>query len=70
MNGLALLGILMLIYGIAVIGMVIKKPQAIWSTKKVQFFMKVLGEKGTDIFFIIFAVIVGGSGIILMVANR
>lgn len=66
MNGMALLGILLLVYGVVVIGFTLKKPESMWQMKKIQLFIKVLGEKGTDIFFYIFGVICVAGGIILL----
>lgn len=67
MNGLALLGILLVIYAIAVVYITVKKPEAIWDMAKIKIFRKVLGENGTVIFFYIFAAIVAIIGIWLMV---
>ncbi len=67
-NGWALLGIILLIYAVAVIAITVKKPEKIWSMKKIQTFIKILGEKGTDIFFYVFAVICGAVGIWLMIS--
>lgn len=70
MKGLALLGIFMVVYCIFVLAIVAKKPQGIWKMKKIQTFIKVLGEKGTDIAFVVFALIVGGSGIWLLISAQ
>jgi hypothetical protein len=34
---------------------------------KIKVFIKIMGEKGTVIFFIVFAIIVGAAGIWLMI---
>ena len=67
MNGLALLGIFLVIYAIAVVYIAAKKPQAIWNMGKIRMFRKVLGDNGTVIFFYIFAILSAGVGIWLMV---
>jgi hypothetical protein len=67
MNGLALLGLLLIIYGILVFVIAIKKPQKVWEMKKIQTFIKGLGEKGTVIFFYIWGAIAIGIGIWLLV---
>lgn len=67
MNGLALLGILAILYSVAVVFLAIKKPKKIWSMKKIQAFEKGLGEKGTVIFFYVWAAIVAALGIWLLV---
>lgn len=51
MNGSALLGILSLIYAGLVFFITFKKPEKIWNIAKINGFKKVLGEKGTVIFF-------------------
>lgn len=66
-NGWALLGIILLLYGVAVIAITVKKPEKIWNMPKIKLFIKFLGEKGTEIFFYIFALICAGVGIWLMV---
>ena len=67
MNGLAFLGIIMVIYSAFVVWIAIKKPPKIWGMAKVKLFIKVLGEKGTVIFFYIFALIVAVVGVWLIV---
>jgi len=68
MNGLALLGLFLVLYGIFVFVLTLtKKPEAIWNMGKVQAFIKVLGETGTKIFFFIFGAAALGVGIWLLV---
>lgn len=67
MNYMALIGILLAIYGVAVVGLTLKKPESIWQMKKIKLFIKVLGEKGTDIFFYIFAAICIVGGVLLII---
>lgn len=67
MDGLALLGILLLIYAAAVMWITLKKPSGIWDMAKIRFFRKTLGESGTVIFFYLFAVVAAAVGIYLMV---
>ena len=67
MNGLALLGLFLILYAAVVVVLAIKKPKAIWEMGKIKAFIKVLGEKGTVIFFFIFAAIALGFGIWLLV---
>lgn len=69
MNGMALLGLIMIVYAIAVLFMVVKKPENIWQMKKIQLFIKVLGAKGTDIFFVIFALIILMAGVYLLLTS-
>ena len=68
MNGLALLGLFLILYGVFVIVLTItKKPQTIWNMGKIQAFIKVLGATGTAIFFYIFGAAALGIGIWLLV---
>lgn len=56
MNTNGLLGILAMVYAGIVIGLTITKPPKIWQMKKIQGFVKLFGEKGTVIFFYIWAI--------------
>ncbi|VDN47916.1 conserved protein of unknown function [Petrocella atlantisensis] len=49
--------IVSIVYAAAVIVLAITKPAAIWNMKKIQMFEKVLGVKGTEIFFYVWALI-------------
>ena len=66
MNGFALLGILAFAYAGLVFFITIKKPEAIWNIAKIRAFRKVLGEKGTVIFFYAFGLLAVALGIWLM----
>ena len=66
MNGWALLGLLLIIYSVTVVFITVKKPKNIWEMAKIKMFRKVLGEKGTEIFFYIFAAIAAVIGIWLL----
>lgn len=48
-------GVLAIVYAAAVVVIAIVKPEKIWNMKKIELFKKVLGEKGTEIFFYIWA---------------
>jgi hypothetical protein len=63
MNWYPLLGLLALVYAGLVVFIALKKPEKIWNMCKIQLFIKVLGEKGTEIFFYVFAVVFLGLGI-------
>lgn len=63
MNYKPLLGLLALIYAVAVFYIAIKKPAKIWGIKKIQGFVKVLGEKGTVIFFFVWGALFTVLGI-------
>ena len=68
MNGLALLGLFLILYGIFVVVLALtKKPAAIWNMSKIQGFVKVLGNTGTLVFFLVWAAAAFGVGIWLLV---
>lgn len=48
-------GILAIVYAALVVVIAVMKPRAIWSMKKIEFFKKHLGDRGTEIFFYIWA---------------
>jgi hypothetical protein len=63
------LGLFLIVYSIAVFLIAGFKPKAIWKMGKIQGFVKILGELGTVIFFIIFGLAALGVGIWLTLAN-
>ena len=67
MNGLALLGLILILYAVLVVFIAAKKPKSIWEMGKIKAFRNKLGEKGTVIFFYIWAAIALGFGIWLLV---
>ena len=67
MNWFALLGALLVAYCLFVLYVVLKKPEKIWGIKKIQGFVKTLGNTGTHILFIAFALAAGGVGVWLLV---
>lgn len=60
-------GILAVVYAAAVVIIAVVKPEKIWKMKKIEMFKKVLGEKGTEIFFYAWALIFLLLGIWLIV---
>lgn len=66
MDGLALLGLVLLVYAGAVVYITLKKPEALWNMAKIRVFRKVLGEKGTEIFFYLFSLASAGVGLWLL----
>lgn len=66
MNTSALIGILLIVYAVAVVYLTLKKPESIWKMKKIQTFEKILGVKGTEIFFYGFSIAAAALGIWLM----
>lgn len=69
MNGLALLGILVFVYAAFIFFVAFKKPEKIWSMAKIEGFKKVLGEKGTIIFFNIWGILAVAFGLLLSNSN-
>ncbi|MDP3058812.1 MAG: hypothetical protein Q8N36_05085 [bacterium] len=67
MNGFALLGILVILYGLFVAWVAHNKPAGIWKMAKIQLFIRFLGEKGTVYLFYILATlcILGGRWIMV-----
>jgi hypothetical protein len=63
------LGLLAFVYAAFVVFIALKQPQAIWDMAKIRGFRKVLGEKGTVIFFYIWAAIFVGLGIWAFIAG-
>lgn len=70
MNLWALLGLLLILYSCVIVLITVKKPETIWNMAKVKFFIKVLGEKGTVIFFFCIAVITFVLGFYFMIMIR
>lgn len=66
MNSYAILGILSLAYSVLVVLLTLKKPEKIWKMKKIQWFEKVLGVKGTEMFFYVWAALFLGLSIWLI----
>lgn len=60
-------GILAIAYAAAVIVIAVVKPEKIWNMKKIELFKKVLGDRGTEIFFYIWALLFLVLGIWLFV---
>lgn len=66
MDGLALIGLILLVYAGAVVYITLKKPEAIWNMAKIRVFRKLLGDRGTEIFFYLFALASAGFGLWLL----
>jgi hypothetical protein len=66
MDGTALLGILAILYAVAVVYIANTKPEQIWKMKKIQGIKKRLGENGTVIFLFAWAVLFAVIGITLL----
>ncbi len=63
MNIYPLLGLLALLYAAMVVWLAVKKPEKLWSLGKIQMFVKLMGEKGTVIFFYVWAVLFAALGV-------
>lgn len=50
-------GVLAIVYAAAVVVIAVVKPEKIWHMKKIELFKKVLGDKGTEIFFYVWALV-------------
>ncbi|MBV1757189.1 MAG: hypothetical protein KMY55_05015 [Dethiosulfatibacter sp.] len=60
-------GVLAIVYAVAVVVIAVVKPEKIWNMKKIVLFKKMLGDKGTEIFFYIWALLFLVLGIWLIV---
>ena len=60
-------GIGLIAYALLVFAITFWKPAPIWGMGKIQAFVKLFGEKGTVIFFLLFALIVLAIGVALLV---
>jgi hypothetical protein len=66
MNWYPLLALLCFAYTGLVFWLTIKKPEKLWGMGKIQMFVKLLGERGTEIFFYIFGLAFAALGIWLL----
>ncbi|MFZ6029236.1 MAG: hypothetical protein ACOYYS_16105 [Chloroflexota bacterium] len=66
MDILTLVGILLLLYGIACLSIGLAKPQAIWKLGKIQAFVQLLGEKGTVAMMLVLGVATIAGGLFLL----
>ena len=66
MNGLALLGLFLILYGVLCAFIAIAKPPKMWEMGKIKAFRNKLGEKGTVVFFLVWGAIACGFGIWLL----
>lgn len=57
MNLWALLGIVLIAYGIMCCFIAFKKPAKVWEIAKIRGFRKVLGEKGAVVFFYVWGLL-------------
>ena len=67
MNGLAILGLFLILYGVVVVTFAARKPKSVWETGKVRYFISLLGNRGTVVFFYAIAAVALGFGIWLLV---
>ncbi|NLY82832.1 MAG: hypothetical protein GX078_08780 [Clostridiales bacterium] len=69
MNWNPLLAILAIVYAVLVVFIAAKKPKSMWEMGKIKWFRKVMGEKGTVIFFYIWAVLFVVLGLWLFITS-
>ena len=60
-----ILSIFLIIYGIIVLYLTLSKSSIVFKNPKTKMFQKLLGEKGTYVFFLLFGLIALGVGIYL-----
>ncbi|MCD6447317.1 MAG: hypothetical protein J7L40_04040 [Candidatus Marinimicrobia bacterium] len=63
------LAIFLVVYGVLVFWITLAKPEKIWNMGKIQGFVKILGNIGTQIFFYIFGGAALGFGIWLLIEH-
>lgn len=66
--GLFILGIFLIVWGAATALIAFLKPKPIWQMGKIQGFVKLLGETGTVILFLVMTVIAEGFGVWLLIS--
>lgn len=59
--------ILAILYAAVVVVLAVLKPEPIWKMKKIQLFIKYLGDRGTEVFFYLWAFIFLVLGVWLLV---
>ncbi len=64
---MVVLGIILILYSIAVVWITYAKPAKVWNMGKIQGFVSALTEKGTVIFFYVWAVLAFVIGVWLLV---
>ena len=63
------LGVALIIMSIFYVYVMLMKPPFIWKTKKVQIFLKMMGEKGFMIFMVVWTALVFTGGYLLVINN-
>lgn len=63
------LGLFLVLYALIVFWISMKKPAKVWRMGKIQGFVKILGDLGTQVFLAIFGLAALGVGIWLTIAN-
>lgn len=63
------LGIGLILYAVLVFWITVSKPEKLWNTGKIRGFVKILGEGGTKIFFIVIGLAALGFGIWLLIEH-
>jgi len=66
MNWNPLLALLSFAYTGLVLWITIKKPEKLWGIGKIQAIVKVLGERGTEIFFYFWGLVFAALGVWLL----
>jgi hypothetical protein len=66
MDGMAILGIVLILYAAVVVWITVAKPKAIWEMAKIKMFIKWFGEKGTVIFFYVWGALALVIGVWLL----
>jgi hypothetical protein len=62
MDGWLIFAIVLWVYAVAVLVIAAIKPDAIWNLAKIQGFVKLMGDTGTRVFFVVWAIAVAVGG--------
>ena len=67
MNWDLILGIFLLLYALICLYVAFAKPEWVWKTGKVRWFLKTLGENGTVIMLVVFGIVSLVVGLLILI---
>lgn len=67
MNGVTILAIFLILWGLATFSVGLFKPPMLWNNAKIQGFVSVLSERGTVIFLSVIGALALAGGILLLI---
>lgn len=66
MTTLQIIGVVLIVWGALCVAIGVLKPQALWKLGKLQGFVQLLGDRGTQIFLIVIGVAAMVGGILIL----